>query len=239
MSYDTNKSEAALIKFVFLDLDDTIFDFHKSEGSALSYTLSGLGIEPTAQTLALYSKINREGWEMLERGEATRAEILTRRFRILFEKLGKDIPATAAQALYEKRLSEEYCYVDGAPELINSLLGKYKLYLASNGTARVQDGRIAISGIAKFFDGIFISERIGHDKPSREFFEGCFKLIPDFSREEAIIIGDSLSSDILGGKNANIRTCLFNPQAKPLKADILPDYEIRELSEIPALLEKI
>ena len=228
-----------MIKFVFLDLDDTIFDFHKSEGTALSYTLRELGIEPTAETLKLYSKINREGWEMLERGEATRAEILTRRFRILFEKLGKDIPAASAQALYEKQLSKEYTYVDGAPELISALLGKYKLYLASNGTARVQDGRIAISGIAKFFDGIFISERIGHDKPSREFFEGCFKTIPDFSHDEAIIIGDSLSSDILGGKNAGIRTCLFNPNGKPLSADILPDYEIRELSEIPTLLEKI
>ena len=228
-----------MVKFVFLDLDDTIFDFHASEGKALSDTLRSLGVEPTGEVLALYNKINRGQWERLERGEATREEILVRRFEILFETLGMPLPAREAQKIYEHNLSLEYIYIDGAEKLLDDISGKYKLYLASNGTAKVQDSRIARSGIAKYFDGIFISQRVGYDKPSREFFERCFAEIEGFSKDEAIIVGDSLSSDILGGINAGIRTCRFNPKGMPENPEITPDYEIKNLSELPSLLERI
>jgi len=228
-----------VINTVFLDLDDTIFDFRASEGKALSDMLQSLGVMPTKETLTLYNKINRGQWERLERGEATRDEILVRRFEILFEMLGVSLSPKEAQRIYEHNLSLEYIYIDGAEQLLCELSGKYRLYLASNGTAKVQDSRIARSGIAKYFDGIFISQRIGYDKPSREFFECCFKEIYGFSKETAIIVGDSLSSDILGGINAGIRTCRYNPEGKPSTADITPDYEIRHLSELPRLLESI
>ncbi|MBO7305002.1 MAG: YjjG family noncanonical pyrimidine nucleotidase [Clostridia bacterium] len=228
------------IKHVFLDLDDTLFDFHKSEAVALSKTFRTLGVEPTDDILRDYSEINRSMWQMLERGEATRADILTRRFRILFEKMGRsDISHVEAQAIYERTLSGEWCWYTGGEELVKALYGKYHLYIASNGTAVVQDGRISLSGIAKYFDGIFISQRIGYDKPSREFFEGCFAAIPNFSRDEAIILGDSLGSDILGGINAGITTCHFNPKGLPQREDIRADYEISTLSEFVDILRRI
>ena len=227
------------IKHIFIDLDDTIFDFHKSEAAALSGMLCKLNISPTPEILSLYSKINRMGWERLERGERTRDRILVERFELLFAELKSDASPTDAQYLYEGNLSREYQYIEGAEELILSLHGKYKLYLASNGTARVQDSRIEKSGISKYFDGIFISERIGHNKPNREFFEKCFDTIPNFSKEEAIIVGDSLTSDILGGNNAGIRTCWYNPHGKPIRADIPASYEIREFRELPELLRRI
>jgi len=227
-----------LIKYVFLDIDDTIFDFKKSEKAALSEALSELGVEPTEETISLYSEINRGQWEALERGEVTREVLLIRRYEILFEKLGLEIDARRAQRLYERNLSRSYYFLPGAVELLNSLYGKYEIYFASNGTAIVQDGRISLSGIDEFASGIFISERIGHNKPSREFFEGCFEKIENFNRDEAIIIGDSLTSDILGGINAGIRTCLYNPKEKPT-GNIKPDYEVTSLDEIPRLLERI
>ena len=92
---------------------------------------------------------------------------------------------------------------------------------------------------AKYFDEIFISQSIGYDKPSKEYFEKCFSMIPEFSKDEAIIIGDSLSSDIKGGINAGIKTCLYNPSKKTNDSDIVPDFEITDLSEIPSLLERI
>ena len=116
------------IKHIFLDLDDTIFDFHKSEGVALSGMLQELGIEPTQETVDTYSKINRACWESLERGETTREKILTERFRLLFERLKNDADPFKAQRIYEGNLAREYHYVNGAEELISSLLGNYKLY---------------------------------------------------------------------------------------------------------------
>ena len=128
--------------------------------------------------------------------------------------------------------------MDGAEALLDEISEKYDLYLMSNGTAAVQDRRIAASGIAKHFKGIFISERIGYNKPSREFFDRCFAKIPDLKKEESIIVGDSLSSDIQGGINASILTCHYNSRGEK-KEGIIPDYTIKSLEELPALLESI
>ena len=228
-----------LIKHIFLDLDDTLFDFKRSERVALSNTLSALGIDPTDEVISRYSVINRGQWEALERGEATREEILPRRYEILFNELGVEIEPMKAQKLYEKSLTGTYFYIDGAEELIRELHKDYKTYIASNGTAIVQDGRIGLSGIDKYFDKIFISERVGHNKPSKEFFDACFKDIGEIDRKETIIIGDSLTSDILGGKNAGILTCLYNPKGNAAREDIKPDYEVKSLAEIPNLLKSI
>ncbi len=228
-----------MIKYLFFDIDDTLFDFKRSEKHALSKALSALGIEPTEEVTSLYSRINRSQWEALERGEVTRDVILFRRYEILFNKIEIDANPKEAQRLYETQLSQTYYYLPGAEELLSELYGKYKIYLASNGTAIVQDGRIALSGIGKYAEDIFISEKIGYNKPRREFFDACFSRIAGFEKEYAIMIGDSLSSDILGGIGAGIKTCLFNPHGSVANDRIKPDFEVRELSEIPNLLKRL
>lgn len=228
-----------MIKTVLLDIDDTILDFHGAQDIALPATFRELGIEPTDEVIRRYNEINREGWQMLERGEITRDEVVLRRFRILFAELGRsEIDPKRTWAIYEEKLSAIHTFIDGAPELLEALFGKYDLYVVSNGTASVQDRRIAESDIGKYFKKLFISERVGYDKPSHEFFDHCFASIDDFSRENTVIIGDSLTSDIQGGINAGILTCHYNP--KGLRSDkITPDYDVKSLSEIPALLERI
>ncbi len=228
-----------MIKFVFLDLDDTLLDFHRAEHIALSQTLLEMGAPNDAKTLARYSEINRSSWERLERGEWTRKEVLVGRFELLFGELGLSIDAPATQAMYEDKLCIGHYFLDGAQRLLDELYGTYKLYITSNGTARVQDSRIASSGITRYFDGIFISQRVGADKPSPLFFERVFSEIDGFVKSEAIIVGDSLTSDILGGIRAGIKTCYFNPKGRPGRDDIIPDYEIMSLSELPPLLEKL
>ena len=130
-------------------------------------------------------------------------------------------------------------FMPGAPELLGELYGKYRLYIVSNGTAKVQEGRIGSSGIAKYMDGIFISQILGANKPDKQFFDICFAEIPDFSLSETVIIGDSLSSDIKGGIKAGITTVWFNPKGIENDSDIKPDYTIKELSEVPGLLSQI
>lgn len=228
-----------MIKYVFIDLDDTIFDFHKAEAIALCEMLCEFGIVADAAMTNTYSRINKSQWELLEKKLKTRDRVLTDRFTIFFSEIGKEIDSHKAREIYEYRLGCGHYFIDGAQELLEELYGKYDLYLASNGTESVQRRRIESSGIKKYFNDIFISQQIGADKPSAEYFEACFSRIPGFSHQSAIIIGDSLSSDILGGKNAKIRTCLFNPNRKENKSAIIPDFEISELSEIPKLLERI
>ncbi len=228
-----------MIRNVLFDLDDTLFDFHKAEKIALTKTLVHFGVEPTDETLSLYSKINAAHWKRLELGEISREEVKVGRYRELFKRIGVECDPIKATAYYESMLAIGHYFMPGAPELLEELYGKYRLYIVSNGTAKVQEGRIGSSGIAKYMDGIFISQILGANKPDKQFFDICFAEIPDFSLSETVIIGDSLSSDIKGGINAGITTVWFNPKGIENDSDIKPNYIIKELSEVPGLLSQI
>lgn len=231
--------EDEMIKHIFLDLDDTLLDFHLAEHIAMKATLAKMGVPNDDKTLARYSEINRSCWERLERGEWTRREVLVGRFKLLFAELGNSADPERTQQTYEDKLCIGHYFLPGAEKLLDDLYGRYKLYITSNGTARVQDSRIASSGIAKYFDGIFISQRVGADKPSQVFFERVFGAIEDFDPSEAMIVGDSLTSDIKGGLDAGILTCLYNPKNKPGRNDIIPDFEIASLDELVPLIKSI
>jgi len=228
-----------MIRNVLLDLDDTLLDFHRAERVALSGTLRDLGVEPREETLRRYSQLNQEQWRLLERGELTREEVMVRRYRLLFEELGVACDPRKAADDYENRLCVGHYFVDGAEELLRELDGLYRLYLVSNGTTRVQESRIRSAGIGGYFQGIFLSQQVGRDKPDPSFFQRCFAAIPDFRREETVIVGDSLTSDIQGGKNAGIATVWFCREGAEMMPAITPDRTIRRLQELPALLEKM
>ena len=227
-----------MIQFIFIDLDDTILDFRRTEAAAIRATLSTLlAREPEERVIARYREINLEQWKALERGEVTRETLKTVRFERLFAEMGVSASPTMAQHLYEKNLSTGHLFIEGAPSLLHSLYEKYSLYIVSNGTVSVQKSRIASAGIARYFHGIFLSEELGEVKPQKAFFDACFAKIPEFSPERAVILGDSLTSDIQGGINAGIRTCLFVPHEREEREDIVPDFEIRHLSEFLDVLK--
>ena len=228
-----------MIEFLFIDLDDTILDFHKAEHIALGKTLQSFGLEPTQAVLNRYSQINKAHWEMLERKELTREQVLVGRFDVLFREYSMQIDPVQCARTYEKNLSIGHYFLPGAYEAVEALSKKYKLYLASNGTARVQAGRLESANISHFFQEIFISQEIGANKPDIKYFEGCFAKIPNFDATKAMIVGDSLTSDILGGKNAGMKTCWVNPNGKVAPENIHPDYEIKALSQLQTLLEKL
>ena len=228
-----------MIEFLFLDLDDTILDFHKAEHIALGKTLQHFGLEPSQPVLDRYSVINREHWERLERKELTREEVLVGRFGALFEEYGMEIDPVQCARTYENNLSVGHYFLTGAYEAVESLSKKYKLYLASNGTAKVQAGRLESANISHFFQEIFISQTMGANKPDIAYFDACFAKIPDFDVEKAMIVGDSLTSDILGGIQAGMATCWVNLEGKPGREDIQPSYEIQALSQLEALLKTL
>lgn len=228
-----------MIRNILFDLDDTLFDFQLAEKIALRKTFQQLGIEPTDELMADYSEINKEQWRLLEQGKITRNELKTRRYRLLFEKYGISASEQEAAKTYEVLLGIGHHYIDGAHELLEELCSRYDLYIVSNGTTCVQKGRIASSDIESFVKGIFISQEIGVNKPAKEFFNACFAQMENADRDASIIIGDSLTSDIQGGVNAGVRTVWFNPRGKANNSGISPDYEIRALTEIPALIERI
>ena len=205
-----------MVQNILFDLDETLLDFKRSESRALSNMLRHIGVEPTEKVISRYSEINKSRWKLLEQGLLTRQQVKESRYEILFAELGVEYSAAEATAYYEDQLSQKGFVFPDTIKLLETLHGRYRMYIVSNGGSNVQSGRLADSGIGKYFEDIFISEDAGAEKPSR----------------------DSLTSDIQGGINAGIRTIWFNPDGQQA-ADIHPDYEVKTLMDIPALLEEL
>lgn len=227
-----------MIKCIFMDLDDTLLDFHKAEAMAIRRTLTQmLGRAPEDHVIARYAAINRRQWELLEQKKITRPELLLRRFELLFEEMGWNLSPQEAQGHYARFLGQGHDFMPNAEKLLDALWGRYRLCIVSNGNEDTQKKRLAAANISHYFEKIFISQLVGADKPSKLFFDRCFDALPGLRRQEVMILGDSLTSDILGAHNAGILDCWYNPAGKP--RDIPVSYEIRDLMELPGLLEKI
>ena len=228
-----------MIEYLFIDLDDTILDFHKAEHIGLCNTLRHYGVEPTEETIALYLQINAAHWRALEKGEMTRKHVNEGRFTTLFRELGREVDGQECAAFYLSQLALTYDYLPGAEEAVKALAQKYRLFVASNGNSSVQTPRMANSGLNRYIEKAFVSEALGQNKPSKAYFDLCFAQIPDFDPHKAIMVGDSLTSDIQGGINAGIPTVWVNLGGKENTTSIRPDYEISSLLDLAEILERL
>ena len=205
---------------ILFDADGTLLDFARSEREAVCEALIKMGVTPDDEMIGEYSKINDSFWKMLERGEIAKNELFHKRFEVLFSRYGIDADPIVMADTYMKTLSEKGYLLDGAYELCADLYGKVKMYIVTNGAEFIQRSRQKISGILPLFDGVFISDVIGYEKPRIEFFEYVEKDIEDFSKERTLIVGDSLTSDIAGGIGYGIDTCWYDPDHKEPRIDM-------------------
>ncbi|MBD5466462.1 MAG: HAD-IA family hydrolase [Lachnospiraceae bacterium] len=251
---------------ILWDVDGTLLNFLKSQEFALKKAFSDYRLTITQDTVSLYSGINDSYWKRLELGEITKGEVLYGRFESLFQMLlektkteqellsrwfcqsseGSEqdavflkiesIPIKEFQQAYQTYLGSVYFYQDDSLGLCKKLQKDFQQYIVTNGVEWTQRNKLQLAGFNELMDDIFISEVIGVPKPDKRFFEACFSQIPDFSREKSIIIGDSLTSDMAGGNQAQIATCWYNPGNLPKKGDVRIDYEIRNLWEVENIL---
>lgn len=227
-----------MLEHVFIDLDNTILDFYTAEEAVLGKALAAHGIAPTPQALSAYQRINFAQWALLEQGGVSIDEVGERRFALLVDELGAHADARALSRTYEQLLASACHFMPGAEALLETLSGRYHLYLVTNGMASVQYARIAHAGIAPYFDKLFVSSDLGAVKPHRAFFDACFAQIEGFAPARAVILGDGLGSDICGGIQAGIHTIWYNPRGLANTSPWQPDAEVRALDRVPALLEK-
>ncbi len=229
-----------MIKTLLWDVDGTLLDFGKAEeyGIRKCFEIFSLG-ECTDEMLSRYSVINKKYWEMLERGELTKPQVLRGRFEEFFKTESIEFDKIDEfNSEYQFRLGDKVFFCDNGLETVQSLKGKVRQYAVTNGTYVAQSRKLAQSGLDKLFDGIFISDKIGFEKPSIEFFNAVQKEIGEFNSEEVMIIGDSLTSDMRGGNNANILCCWYNPHGADNKNNIKIDYEITDISQVMEIIEK-
>ena len=218
------------------DADNTLLDFTRAEHDALCACLAARGLDNSEETVTVYSAINDGHWKRLERGETTRDRLKVERFADYFATVGYNGDPVLMARDYESTLGRQTHLLEGALELIQGLYGKCRLFIVTNGITAVQKSRFGACPLAPYFEHCFISEQMGCAKPEKRFFDGVAAAIPDFDPKEAIVIGDSLSSDMQGGINAGLDTCWYNPKGKNAPANMPITYTVRDLAEIREIL---
>ena len=227
-------------KFLLFDLDHTLLDFDAAEDIALSQLLKEEGVEDIQAYKDYYVPMNKALWKDLEQKKITKSELINTRFAKLFAHFGIEKDGSYLVERYQFFLSKQGQTFSGVEDLLKKLISKgYELYAATNGITYIQTGRLEQSGIAPFFKEIFISEQLHTQKPDAEFYEKIGARIPNFDKNQTLMIGDSLSADIQGGNNAGIDTIWYNPHHLENKTQAQPTYEVDSYQALLEILDKL
>lgn len=219
---------------ILFDLDETLLDFGAAERYAFDALLKEFALVDDGTYLSTFSFINHQTWAEMEQKLITLDQVKVLRFQRFIERFSLPFEPDVMAFEYLRKLSENHTEIPGAMNLISSLAGNYRLGLVTNGLSEVQKPRLQNSGLDLYFEHIFISEELKHAKPSHEFFRLVFEKFQNPDKSRALIVGDSMSSDIKGGIDYGIDTCWFNPDYVPPKYH--PTYTITDLSQLAALL---
>ncbi len=221
---------------LFLDADETLFDFRKTEAQAFGHSFAEFGLVFSPEIFGAYEIINRALWKKLERGETTQERLKVERFELLFREVGIEVDPAVFCAVFVRWLGAGSFLLPGAQELCEYLGARYRLAIVTNGIAQVQRARFEASSIRRFVEAIVISEEVSCSKPGAEIFRHACEAMAFFNKAGILMIGDSLASDIQGGVNFGIDTCWLNPSGELRSGDPEPTYEVRSLEEIGRLL---
>ncbi len=223
-----------MYRYILFDADNTVLDFSRSEAEALQRALQDAGLKDFdfQYHVPLYQRINREIWKEFENGKIDTEMLKTERFKRYFDKIDLAYETESISDTYLSYLSEAAYFLPGAETLLTTLASSHTLALITNGLVRVQKPRFKKAGLHRFFATVLISDELGIAKPDPAIFDlACTHLNAD-NKEEILMVGDNLNSDIQGGDLYGIDTCWFNPEKAPNDSSVVPSYEINTLEEL-------
>lgn len=219
-------------KTILFDIDDTLLDFEKDQKIAFMEAMNVIDCKCTEEMYLDYNLINLEMWEMLNEGKVTLQELFIKRFELFFEKYGINQDEREFNEILTKAFQRTGTPIKGSKSALEQLKDECELVITSNGPKEQQYYRLENAGFSKYFSKIFISEELGCNKPNKEYFDIVFQNINNKEKSSILIVGDSISSDIIGGKNFGIDTCWYNARNKQNKTNIEPNYEIKDFIEL-------
>lgn len=223
---------------LLFDADGTLFDYDRAETWALSETFAQYGHRFEPGYSQLYRQLNDPLWDDLEQGAITQDRLKILRFELLFDHLGFDVDPAAFSDSYSRQLGKATFLIDGAEEMVVALSGDYRLYIITNGLTEVQRPRFGASALRDHFLDWVISEEVGFAKPDPRIFDVAFERMGWPAKEEVLIIGDSLSSDMAGGIGYGIDTCWYNPSGRQADPSLSITHEIQDFSQLLDILDR-
>lgn len=222
-----------MFRVVLLDIDDTILDFNKCARISMEKAAVDFNIAWQDEIYTVFCRENPILWQNIEKGILTKDELHRTRWNIIFSKLGIIANGEEFEKRFRYHIESSAEKMEGAEDLLIYLKLKYKVYAASNAHYEQQLKRMALADFSKYIDGYFISEKIGYEKPSKEFFDACFDTL-GCDKSEVVMIGDSISADIMGAKNYGI-TSIWMKGTKEVDCPIA-DYTVIKLEQIKGIL---
>lgn len=227
-----------MIDTILWDIDATLLSFKKAEAYAIRLCFEEFGFGKCGdEMIAQYSAVNEGYWRRLENGELSKSEVLSGRFVDFFGSCGLPVERVSDfNHAYQLHLGDEIFFNDGAELVLKTLQGRVRQYAVTNGTKLAQDRKLKRSGMDKIFDGIFISEDVGAEKPTSKFFSRVWEEIGEYDPRRTMIVGDSLTSDMQGGNNECLICCWYNPHGRANTTGLRIDYEIKSLEEVLSIV---
>lgn len=225
---------------IFIDLDNTVWDFEANSKNSLSHCYNKFGYGKFFSDFNtfydLYHQHNDLLWGLYREAKITKQELNRERFAFPLESVGvqNEVLAEDFGKCYLETLSQQSLLIDGAFDLLTYLKTKgYRLFILSNGFEEVQSKKIENAHISNFFENIILSDHIGYNKPHTKIFEYALQ-IAHVAKEQTIMIGDDWDADIVGAKNSGIDQLFFNRTNK--LTTFVPTYEVKELPAIKKIL---
>ena len=221
-----------------VDVDDTVLDFQRSAADGLQAVFESFGLAWQPPYGETFTKLNNELWEQLERKEITRKHLHEVRFSLYLRQLGiESVSGEEYNRRFLNYLATHPVYKDGAIDFLKALNGLGRVYFVTNGTLWIQKSRFELANLYQYALDTFVSDAIGYDKPSPKYTEYVVEHIPDFCKEKAVWIGDSLSADIRAANDAGIDSVWFNYRNKAA-AGANPTYQAQTFAEILQILTR-
>lgn len=221
-------------KIVLIDIDDTIFDFKKCSFKAFKNTLACLNKNFQKSFFDEFLSLDEKLWQSQKEGILSVDEVIYKRADLTCKKLNLGVKAETFMDIFSKNLANTHEEIKGARDLLSYLSKKYRLYAASNGIYIMQENRLKISKLYCYFNKLYISDKVGFEKPDPKFFLHI-KNDLDINKDELIMIGDSYSSDIKGAYNFGIESIYFT-RNKKINPKPIYTYKVNKLEDIKKIL---
>ncbi len=227
-------------KVLAFDIDDTLIDDTKSRKIAFSNVSSYLQIPYTEELGNAFITFDNCFWNDFQSGkilipkgtEDFATYLRSLRFQKFYEFLFlDDSTAQLLNEIYTNHLGDTLEPISGAKETLEILKDRYKIIFPTNGVKKLIQHKLDIVMDSPFEYDIICAEVVGENKPHPKFFQYVFQKC-ECDKSEILLIGDSLTSDILGGMRNGIDTCWFNPHHLPLSEEYTPTMEIDHLLEL-------
>lgn len=222
-----------MIRVVFMDVDDTLLDFHACAKNSALHAARTTGISLPEHFMDTFMRFNNHYWHLIEEGRMTREELHRIRWASILEDLGIDADGQEMERVFRKQLQVSSVTVSGAKEILQFLSSRVPVWIASNASAEQQRGRLERAGLLGYVRGILASGTIGANKPSRAFFEACLETVAPAAPQECLMIGDSMRADIAGAARVGMKSCWYHPRSAAEETpEVMPDWTVGDLREI-------